>query len=131
MANYRDIERICKKYKVKISKWSMNDNSVLMALTDTMFISQDWIDADYNDDNLFEMLVTAGQCVTQNVYGDDLLIASVNWAIERAKELGLKISRERQSMVEGRLTGRVYNFDFEEISDEISLKQILLCGRKI
>ena len=125
MANYRDIERICKKYKVKISKWSMNDNSVLMALTDTMFISQDWIDADYNDDNLFEMLVTAGQCVTQNAYGDDLLIASVNWAIERAKELGLKISRERQSMVEGRLTGRVYNFDFEEISDEISLKQMV------
>lgn len=51
-----------------------------------LYISQDWIEADYSDDNLFEILFNGGKALSKTT-GDEQTIEAANWDILRAEEL--------------------------------------------
>lgn len=122
MASFKDIEKVLKKHKINI--YISPTENTLMGIAGFLWISQDWIDADYSDDNLFEILMHGGKAISNGV-GDEQTIEAINWAIEKAKEIGLKISAERQRMAYDKLINSEYEFDFSDISNEIPLSQII------
>lgn len=122
MANYKDVEKILKKYKVNILISSTEET--LFGSAGMLYISQDWIEADYSDDNLFEILFNGGKALSKTI-GDEQIIEAANWAILRAEEIGLKISVERQRMTYDKLIATEYEFDFSAISNELPLNEII------
>lgn len=122
MASYKDVEKILKKHKINILVTPTEDT--LFGISGILCISQDWIDADYSDDNLFEILVHGGIAISKAV-GDKQTIEAINWAIDKAETIELKISAERQRMAYDKLISSEYEFDFSSISNEMPLSDIV------
>lgn len=123
MADFSDIKKICEELDVQYFVWRANDSSMLAAVDRKFIISQDWIDSDHPDD-LFEILVKVGEASSPE--GDKDIEYAVWYAVTEAKELGIRISRDKADSVSKRLPSNssVHN-DLESIALEHKLKYLV------
>ena len=123
MADFRDIEKICKRYKVEIFKVHEEMTEKLFHVIGALFISRDWIDACTIDDNAFMILIKVGYCVYKDLSGQKQKVSAIEWAIERAKELGLSISYQMTQEEECTVSASC-QINFSSICKEVTLKEL-------
>ena len=130
MATFQDIKQLCRKHRIKIIQDSSPDfaEDSLAAYFDTklLYIPDNWYDAE-EDDDLFEILRYIGWIVVNEDTDYTREKACSLWAIDKADELGIKISRQQAKKVQADLDEyedddeyEGFEYDFSSIQNHFS-----------